>query len=309
MSKRNVIILGSGAAGYTAAIYTARAGLQPLLIDGPQIGGQLTITSDVENFPGFPKGVQGPVLMNEMRAQAEKFETEFVSGMVTKVDLSNKPYKVYADNNVYETETLIIATGASARWLGLESEKKLYGKGVSACATCDGFFFRNKVVAVVGGGDTALEEAAFLTRFAKEVFIIHRRDEFRGSKYMQEQAQKNPKISFVLNSVVEEILDPAKNSVTGIRLKDVKTGVVTEHACDGVFIAIGHSPNSDPFKGIIDTDANGYIKTTPGRTTTNIDGVFAAGDVADAYYRQAITAAGTGCMAAIEVERYLAGHK
>lgn len=306
MSTKKVIILGSGPAGYTAAIYAARAGLEPLLVEGIQPGGQLTITTDVENYPGFPKGIQGPQLMAEMKAQAERFGTTFVTGIADKADLSEKPIKINVGSDEYLAETLIISTGASARWLGLEAEKRFNGRGVSACATCDGFFYKDKVVMVVGGGETALEEAIFLTRFAKEVHVVHRRDELRAGKYMQELAFKNDKLNFVWDSVVDDILGDDQKGVTGIRLKNVKSGDLSERECDGVFLAIGHKPNSEIFTGQLDMDENGYIKTVPGKTATKIAGVFAAGDVQDHYYRQAATAVGTGCMAAIEAERYLA---
>ncbi len=305
MERRKVIILGSGPAGYTAAIYTARAGLKPLLVEGMQPGGQLTITTDIENYPGFKDGISGPELMATMKAQAERFETTCIPGDAENVDLSKRPFIVQVGSETYESDTLIIGTGASARWLGLESEQKLYGKGVSACATCDGFFFKDQVVMVVGGGDTAVEEAIFLTRFAKEVHVIHRRDELRAGKYLQEQAFKNDKIKFIWDSVVEEILDPSQDKVTGVRLKNVKTNDITEHQCDGVFMAIGHKPNSDLFKGQLDLNDEGYIQTAPDSVSTNIEGVYAAGDIQDHCYRQAITAAGSGCMAAIEVERFL----
>lgn len=305
MDMKKVIILGSGPAGLTAAIYTARAGLDTLVIEGTQPGGQLTITTDVENFPGFPKGIQGPALMALIRTQAERFGVKIVNGEVGSVDITKRPFKIMAGKVVYEAGALIIATGASARWLGLESEKKLYGKGVSACATCDGFFFKDKVVMVVGGGDTAIEEAVFLTHFVREVHVIHRRDELRAGDYLKKQALKNKKISFIWDSVVLDILDVDKSTVTGVKLKNVKTGVISERSCDGVFIAIGHTPNSPVFKGQLEMDENGYIKTVPGRPATSVKGVFAAGDVQDPYYRQAVTAAGSGCMAAIEAERLL----
>jgi len=305
MDTRKVIIIGGGPAGYTAAIYTSRAGLEPLLIEGSQPGGQLMITTGVDNYPGFPDGAQGPTLMADMKKQCERFGTTIVTNEVTKVDLSNRPFKIEVGSDSYLAETLIIATGATARWLGLESEQKLQGKGVSACATCDGFFFKDQVVMVVGGGDTAIEEALFLTRFAKEVHVIHRRDQLRASDYMQKAAFNNDKINFIWDSVVEDILDVSKDKVTGVKLKNVKTDEITEHECDGVFIAIGHKPNSDLFKGQLDLDENGYLKTKPDRTATNIEGVFAAGDIQDPYYRQAVTAAGSGCMAAIEAERFL----
>lgn len=301
---RNVIIIGSGPAGLTAAIYAARADLKPLLIEGPQPGGQLTITTDVENYPGFPEGINGPQLVMDMRKQAERFGTDFVYGEITSVDFSKQPFVVQSGDKAFYGQTVIIATGASARWIGLEAEKKLMGSGVSGCATCDGFFFKGKEIAVVGGGDTALEEAAFLTRFASRVSIIHRRDQFRASKAMQEKVFNNNKISIVWDSVVDEILGVEEGRVKGLRLKNVKNGSVTELPCEGVFIAIGHTPNTKVFQGQIDLDDQGYI-TLKDHTSTNIPGVFAAGDVADPHYRQAITAAGMGCMAAIDAERFL----
>ncbi|MBI4715024.1 MAG: thioredoxin-disulfide reductase [Nitrospirae bacterium] len=303
-SVHNVIIIGSGPAGFTAAIYTARANLKPLLIEGIQVGGQLTITTDVENYPGFPDGVLGPKLMEDMKQQALRFDTQVINGEVTAVDLSRRPFVVRVGDRAYETQTLIVATGASAQLLGLESEKKLMGSGVSACATCDGFFFRGKEVAVVGGGDTALEEAGFLTRFAEKVTIIHRRDQLRGSKIMQEKAFRNEKIAFAWDSVIDDILGVEEGRVRGVRLRNVKTSALTEVKYDGVFIAIGHSPNTALFQGQLERDEKGYLKTYQG-TATSVPGVFAAGDVADAVYRQAVTAAGTGCMAAIDAERYL----
>lgn len=301
---RDVIIIGSGPAGLTAAIYAARADLKPLLIEGPQPGGQLTITTEVENYPGFPEGINGPQLVMDMRKQAERFETEFVSAEVTSVDFTSSPFTINAGNVSYKGKTIIIATGASARWIGIESEKKLMGSGVSGCATCDGFFFKGKEIVVVGGGDTALEEAVFLTRFASKVSIIHRRDQFRASKAMQEKVFNNSKISVIWDSVIEDILGVEEGRVTGIRIKNVKDGSITELPCEGVFIAIGHTPNTKVFQGHIALDEKGYIKLKE-QSSTNIPGVFAAGDVADPYYRQAITAAGMGCMAAIEAERYL----
>ncbi|MBI5187252.1 MAG: thioredoxin-disulfide reductase [Nitrospinae bacterium] len=303
---RNVTIIGSGPAGYTAAIYTARANLKPVLIEGSQPGGQLTITTEVENFPGFPNGLDGPQLMENMKKQAARFSTEFMQNNVTSVDLSKRPFSIVLDNkNTIQTKTLIIATGATARLLGIESETKLMGYGVSACATCDGFFYRDLDVMVMGGGDTAVEEAIFLTRFAKTVTIIHRRDALRASKIMQEKAFKNEKIKFQWNSVIEEILDVGRQKVTGVKLKNTKTGEITTHPCDGVFIAIGHSPNTAIFKGQLELNETGYIITKPGTSKTNVEGVFAAGDVQDPIYRQAVTAAGTGCMAAIDAERFL----
>lgn len=301
---RDVIILGSGPAGLTAAIYTARANLSPLVVEGTTPGGQLMITTEVENFPGFREPIMGPDLMQAMRDQAARFGAEFVSGTASGVDFSASPFTVDVEGTKYQARTVIIATGASAKWLGLESERLLAGHGVSACATCDGFFFRGKEVAVVGGGDSAMEEALFLTRFATKVTVIHRRDQLRASKVMQDRAFRNPKISFAWNSVVEDILDPAQQRVTAVRLRNVKTGEITEIPVDGVFIAIGHQPSTEVFRGQIEMDPAGYIITHDG-TKTSVPGVFAAGDVADRVYRQAVTAAGSGCMAAIDAERYL----
>lgn len=302
-----VIIIGTGPAGLTAAVYAARANLSPLVVAGLQPGGQLTITTEVENYPGYPEGIQGPEMMELFRKQAERFQTRFVEGEVTKVDFSQKPFRVWAGESVLRAHSVIISTGASAKLLGIPSEGRLMGFGVSACATCDGFFFKNKDVAVVGGGDTALEEAMYLTKMCRKVYLIHRRDELRGSKIMQERAQKNEKIEFVWNSVIDEILgEPDKGGVTGARLKNVKTNATSDLKVDGVFVAIGHKPNTDLFKGQLDMNDAGYLKVTPGRTLTNVPGVFAAGDVADPVYRQAVTAAGTGCMAAIDAERWLA---
>ena len=300
----DVIILGSGPAGLTAAVYSARANLSPLLIDGSQPGGQLTITTDVENFPGFPKGIMGPQLIQDMRAQAERFGTQFRQGQVTKVNLHVQPFRLTVDDeSTLETRTLIIATGASANLLGLPSESRLMGHGVSTCATCDGFFFRGKEIAVVGGGDSAVEEATFLTKFATKVTLIHRRDKLRASKIMQDRAMNNEKIAFQWNSIPEEVL--GDNVVTGIRVRNVQTHQTEEIPLSGVFVAIGHTPNTGLFKGQIDMDEHGYLRTQPYRSTTNVPGVFAAGDVQDSHYRQAITAAGSGCMAAIDAERFL----
>jgi thioredoxin reductase (NADPH) len=300
---RNVVIMGSGPAGLTAAIYAARANLTPLLSEGMQPGGQLTLTTDVENYPGFSHAIMGPDLMKEMRAQAERFGTEFATGNVSGVDLTRVPLTVTIEGErEVEARTLIIATGASAIWLGVPGESKLMGHGVSSCAICDGFFFRGKEIVVVGGGDTAMEEANFLTRFASRVTVVHRRDKLRASKIMQDRSLKNEKISFIWNSVVEEIL--GNGLVTGVRLRNVVTGRVWEMNCAGVFVAIGHSPNTGLFDGQIEMDARGYIITKNGMETS-VPGVFAAGDVQDARYRQAITAAGSGCMAAMDAERYL----
>ncbi len=306
----NVIIIGSGPAGFTAAIYTGRANLNPLLFEGSQPGGQLTITTEVENYPGFPEGVMGPEMMDLFRKQAEKFGTVFENKDITKVDFTSRPFKLWAGDELYTTDTVIIATGARAKLLDIESEKKYFGYGVSACATCDGFFFKGLDVAIVGGGDTALEEAIFLTKFASKVTLIHRRNELRASKIMRERAQHNPKISFLWDSVVEEVLgkeEAGRKSMTGLKVKNVKTGNIIEMKAEGLFIAIGHEPNTSIFKGQIDMNETGYIKLIGKGTATNITGVFAAGDVADSVYRQAVTAAGSGCAAAIDVERYLEG--
>ncbi len=304
---RNVIIIGSGPAGLTAALYAARANLKPLLIEGIQAGGQLMITTDVENYPGFPEGIQGPQLIQEMRKQAERFGTEFTSGNVTRVDLKKNPFRLeLEDGTHHDAKTLIISTGATAKLLGLESERRLMGHGVSACATCDGFFFRGKEVIVVGGGDTAVEEAIFLTKFATKVSVVHRRDKLRASKIMQDRARANPKIAFIWDTVVTDVLgDPV---VTAVRLKNLKTGQVTEMKCDGVFVAIGHEPNTKLFAGQLELDERGYIITKKGTTETSVQGVFAAGDIQDHRYRQAVTAAGTGCMAAMDAEKYLEAH-
>ena len=302
---KNVIIIGSGPAGYTAAIYTARANLNPILIEGLQPGGQLTTTTEVDNFPGFSSGIKGPELMDEMKKQALRFGTEILSAEVTKADFSKSPFSVTVnEKDLYQTKTVIIATGASAKYLNLESEKRLMGYGVSACATCDGFFFKEKEVVVVGGGDTAIEEANFLTKFASKVTVIHRRDQLRASKILQENAFKNDKIDFCWDSVVEDILDPDQGKVTGIKLKNVKTDEVTEKNCDGVFLAIGHTPNTSIFKGQLKMDKMGYIISKDG-AKTSIPGIFACGDVKDHVYRQAVTAAGSGCAAAIEAELFL----
>lgn len=299
----NVVIIGSGPAGLTAAVYTARANLSPLMIEGSQAGGQLTLTTDVENFPGFPQGIMGPQLIQDMRAQAERFGTAFQTADVTKVDLSRRPFAVTInDEETIQARSLIISTGASANLLGLDSESRLLGHGVSTCATCDGFFFRGQPIVVIGGGDSAMEEATFLTKFASHVTIVHRRDKLRASKIMQDKAMKNEKISFRWNSMVEEVM--GDDVVTGLRLRDAVTGDAATLDCKGVFVAIGHTPNTQLFRGQIETDANGYIQTSHG-TATNVPGVFAAGDVQDPHYRQAITAAGTGCMAAMDAERFL----
>jgi len=304
MEKKShrVIILGSGAAGLTAAIYAARANLEPVVIEGSQPGGQLTITTEVENYPGFPKGIQGPELMEEFKKQAERFGTRTVFGEVTSVDFKKKPFEINVGKEAYTAETVIVATGATAKLLGLESEKKLMGYGVSAC---DGFFFKDKDVVVVGGGDTAMEEALFLTKFANKVNVVHRRDELRASKIMQNRAEKNPKIGFTWNTAVTEVLGEPKNGgVTAVTLKNLKTGASEDFKTEGLFIAIGHEPNTKLFKGQLEMDELGYLVTHNG-TATNIPGVFACGDVQDRIYRQAVTAAGTGCMAAIDAERYL----
>lgn len=309
MEHRKVIIIGSGPAGLTAALYTARANLMPLMFEGNQPGGQLTITTEVENFPGFPEGIQGPVLMDEMRKQAQRFGTECKFEHVTAVDFSERPFKVMVGEAVYTADAVIVSTGASAKLLGIESEKEYMGYGVSACATCDGFFFRDQEVAVVGGGDTAMEEALYLTKFAKKVTVIHRRGELRASKIMQERAMSSEKISFRWNSSVVEIKGIEENGtkkLTHLILKDTMSGTLEEFRIDGLFMGIGHRPNTDLFVDVLDLDGNGYVIPKNSSTYTNIEGVFACGDVQDHVYRQAVTAAGSGCMAAIDAERWLA---
>ena len=309
ITNHKVIIIGSGPAGLTAALYTARASLNPVVFEGIQPGGQLTITTEVENFPGFPEGVMGPALMDLIRQQAQKFGAKSIYQEVTEVDFSKRPFKVVSDGAEYFAETVIVSTGASAKLLGIPSEAEYMGYGVSACATCDGFFFKNQNVVVVGGGDTAIEEASFLTKFASKVSIVHRRNKLRASKVMQQRAFSNPKIEFVWDSAVDEVLgknEGGKKSLTGVRLKNLKTGVLTDFACDGLFLGIGHQPNTKLFEGKLDMDPVGYLITKPHSTATNIPGIFAAGDVADPTYRQAVSAAGTGCMAAIDAERFLA---
>lgn len=305
MTLKNLIIIGSGPAGYTAAIYSSRANLEPLMIEGHEPGGQLTTTTDVENFPGFPEGVMGPDLMTNMKKQAARFGTQFLSTKVTNVDLSKRPFKVTCENGEeYLAKALIISTGASAKYLGLPNEKELIGRGVSACATCDGFFYRNKVVYVVGGGDTALEEATFLTRFASKVYLVHRRDTFRASKPMQKKVFDNPKIEVVWNSEIKEILHNPQG-VYGLKVYNNQTNTTTEVQTDGLFMGIGHEPNTKFLNGQLKLDEHGYIKTLDGHPDTSVAGVFACGDVQDPYYRQAISAAGSGCMAAIRSERFL----
>ncbi len=300
----NVVIIGSGCAGNTAAIYTARAGLKPLVIQGREAGGQLSLTTEVENFPGFPEGINGPDLVENMKKQAEKFGAEYMHGAVIEADLSQRPFRLNIEGDWIETRTLIIASGAKARWLDLPSEQKLIGHGVSSCATCDGFFYREKEIMVIGGGDSAMEEANFLTRFGRRVALVHRRDSFRASKIMLERAKANPKIEFIMNTAVTEVHDVEQNIVTGVTLKNLVTGETWRREVDGLFVAIGHIPNTQVFEGQLDLDPDGYI-VSHGGARTNITGVFHAGDVQDRVYRQAITASGAGCMAAIEVERFL----
>jgi thioredoxin reductase (NADPH) len=301
---RNVVIIGSGCAGNTAAIYTARANLKPVVVSGHEAGGQLSLTTLVENFPGFPEGIMGPELVENMKKQAQNFGAEFIHGNVIDTDFSSRPFRINIEGEWMETRTVIIASGASARWIGLESEHKLIGHGVSSCATCDGFFYRDKKIMVVGGGDSAMEEANFLTRFGREVSLVHRREEFRASKIMLDRARHNPKISFIMNTVVEEVHDVEQGIVTAVTLRNLKTGEISRQDVDGFFVAIGHIPNTKVFKGQIETDPDGYI-ISKGGARTNIAGIFHAGDVQDRTYRQAITASGAGCMAAIEAERYL----
>src|SRR5215831_14352850 len=305
MATRKVIIIGSGPAGYTAAIYTARANLSPVMFTGIQSGGQLMLTTLVENYPGFVEGIDGPPLMEAFEKQAERFGTEMIAEDVTSVDFQRRPFRVTADKTTLEGHTVVIATGASAKLLGLPNESLLMGRGVSTCATCDGFFFKDRDIMVVGGGDSAMEEALYLSRLGRKVEVVHRRDALRASKIMQERAFKNPKISFIWNTAVVDILDPATEKVEGVRLKNLKTGAERETKVDGLFVAIGHEPNTAIFKGQVELHPNGYIRVAPGTSATSVAGVFAAGDVQDFTYRQAVTAAGTGCMAALEAERYL----
>jgi len=306
--RYRVVIMGSGPAGLTAALYTARGNLDPIIFEGIEAGGQLTLTTDVENYPGFPDGVQGPELIDNMRKQAERFGATCVLAEVSSVDLSKRPFNVVSGENVLEADTLIVASGASAKLLGIESEKIFLGHGVSTCATCDGFFFKDKELIVVGGGDSAVEEAVFLTKFAKKVTIVHRRDRLRASKILQDRAFKNSKVDFIWDSVVEEILGSIDEGVNGVKIKDIKTGEISIKECQGVFIAIGHNPNTQILKGQLEMNEAGYIVTRNGSTITNVPGVFAAGDVQDHVYRQAVTAAGSGCMAALDAERFLEEH-
>jgi thioredoxin reductase (NADPH) len=302
---RNVIIVGSGPAGLTAAVYTGRANLSPLVLAGSQPGGQLTLTTEVENYPGFESGIMGPELMDVMRRQAERFKAEVRDDDAIALDLSQRPFSVKTTEQTYQARTVIVATGASAKMLGLPYEKKLIGRGLSTCATCDGFFFKDQELIVVGGGDSAMEEATFLTKFASKVTVVHRRDTLRASKIMQDRARRNPKIAWVWNSVIDEVFDVTQGRVTGVRLRNVQSGATADMAVGGVFVAIGHTPNTQLLAGQLEVDDGGYVVTRPGSTRTSIPGVFAAGDVADHVYRQAVTAAGTGCMAAIDAERYL----
>jgi len=302
---RKVIIIGSGPAGYTAAIYAARANLAPLMLTGVQAGGQLTLTTLVENYPGFVDGIQGPELMETMRKQAERFGTEMIAEDATAVDFGRRPFVVRTGETIYEGDAVIIATGATAKLLGLDAEAKLMGRGVSTCATCDGFFFKDQNIMVVGGGDSAMEEALYLARLGRKVEVVHRRDSLRASKIMQDRARQNPKIEFIWNSTVDDIRDVQGGKVTAVRLKNLKTGALDERPVDGLFIAIGHRPNTEIFRGQIELMPNDYVKVVPGTTQTSVPGVFAAGDVQDHVYRQAVTAAATGCMAALEAERYL----
>ncbi len=302
---RNVVIVGSGPAGLTAAIYAARADLKPVLIEGSEPGGQLTLTTMVDNFPGFPEGVMGPQLMEDMKTQAQRFGAEILSGYVDRVELGEDPFRVFVDKQEFEAKSVIISTGSSAKLIGLENERRLMGHGVSTCATCDGFFFRDKKLAVVGGGDSAMEEATFLTKFASDVALIHRRDQFRASKIMQDRALTNDKIGVLYNSVVEDVL--GDDAVRGIRVRNLKDDATSEIDLDGVFIAIGHNPNTGIFKGQLDLNDDGYVVTAPGSTRTSVSGVFACGDVQDPVFKQAVTAAGSGCMAALEAEKYIEG--
>jgi thioredoxin reductase (NADPH) len=307
-AHHKVLIIGSGPAGLTAAIYSSRANLKPMCIEGWSAGGQLMITNDVENYPGFPKGITGPELMKEFRDQATRFGTEMVTADVTKVDFTSRPFKAWVDEDLYTADSIIVSTGASAKWLDIPTEKPLMGRGISACAVCDGSFFKGEDVLIVGGGDTAMEEANYLTGMCKSVTIIHRRGEFRASKIMAKRALENPKIKVLWHSAIEEVLDIDAGKVTGAKIKNLQTGEVNHVACGAVFVAIGHTPNTQLFKGVLELHDNGYIKTVPGSTATSVDGVFASGDVQDFTYRQAVTAAGTGCMAALEAERWLAAN-